>query len=115
MTVTPHVLPHEPCHLLRQRALRRHLLGLAVDDHLARAANTRRAGVVNAAMARDEPQIMVNSVDPGFCSTDQNQNQGYVSAERGATTAVLLATLAPERFLSGRHWFEEREMPWTYQ
>lgn len=66
-------------------------------------------------LARDEPAIMVNSVDPGFCATDQNQMQGCVSAERGATTAALLASLPAERFLSGKHWYEEREMPWTYQ
>ena len=66
-------------------------------------------------LARDEPSIMVNSVDPGFCATDQNQNQGYVSAERGATTAAMLGALPDERFLTGMHWFEEREMPWSYQ
>mmetsp|Transcript_80146 Transcript_80146/g.248739 ORF Transcript_80146/g.248739 Transcript_80146/m.248739 type:complete len:339 (+) Transcript_80146:1227-2243(+) len=66
-------------------------------------------------LAREEPRIMVNSVDPGFCATDQNQHQGYVSAERGARTAALLATLPAEQRTTGRHFFEEREMSWSYQ
>ena len=52
-------------------------------------------------LARDEPSIMVNAVDPGWCKTDQNLMQGPVSAERGATTPALLATLPDEQFLSG--------------
>jgi len=66
-------------------------------------------------LARDEPAIMVNSVDPGYCATDQNDHQGYESAERGARTSALLAMLPAENFVSGAHWFEEREMDWTYQ
>jgi carbonyl reductase 1 len=65
-------------------------------------------------LARDEPAIMVNSVDPGYCATDQNDHQGYVSAERGARTSALLATLPAENFVSGAHWLEEREIDWTY-
>jgi carbonyl reductase 1 len=65
-------------------------------------------------LARDEPGIMINSVDPGFCATDQNQNQGHVSAERGARTPFLLATLPTEQFLSGKHWYEEKEISWSY-
>ena len=53
---------------------------------------------------------MVNAVDPGYCATDQNQHQGYVSAERGATTPALLAT--QPQFLSGRLFFDEREIDW---
>ena len=66
-------------------------------------------------LARDEPQVMVNAVDPGFCATDQNQNQGYVSAERGAQTPALLAALPVDQFLSGKLFFEEREISWSYQ
>jgi len=66
-------------------------------------------------LARDEPSIMFNAVDPGFCATDQNQQQGVVSAERGANTAALLAMLPEEQFLSGKLFFEEREIDWTYR
>lgn len=66
-------------------------------------------------LARDEPTLMVNAVDPGFCKTDQNANQGYVSAARGATTPALLATLPADDFLTGKLWFEEREIDWSYQ
>ena len=51
----------------------------------------------------------------GYCATDQNDHQGYESAERGARTSALLAMLPAENFVSGAHWFEEREMDWTYQ
>ena len=43
-------------------------------------------------LARDEPGISINSIDPGFCATDQNANQGVRSPEAGALTAVALAT-----------------------
>ena len=65
-------------------------------------------------LARDEPKIMVNAVDPGWCKTDQNLMQGPVSAERGATTPALLATLPDEQFLSGGLYLEEQEIKWDY-
>jgi len=64
-------------------------------------------------LARDHPDIYVNSVDPGYCATDQNKNQGNRPAERGAVTPYLLATTSKP--LSGLHWFDEQEMPWSYQ
>lgn len=63
-------------------------------------------------MARDESNIMVNSVDPGYCATDQNNNQGYVPAERGATTPYLLATLPDDQFFTAVHWYEEQAIQW---
>ena len=65
-------------------------------------------------LAREEPAMLVSSADPGYCATDQNQNQGFVSAERGAQTPYLLATLPEDQLVSGRHWFEEKEMSWSY-
>ena len=64
-------------------------------------------------LARDEPAIMVNVVDPGYCATDQNQNSGHVSAERGATTPALLAALPPAQFASGGLYLEERLIAWA--
>jgi carbonyl reductase 1 len=63
-------------------------------------------------MARDHPNLLVNSVDPGYCATDQNDNQGTRPVERGAVTPYLLATT--ESQFSGKHWFDEKEMPWSY-
>jgi carbonyl reductase 1 len=64
-------------------------------------------------LSRQYPNILINSVDPGYCATDQNQNQGFVSAERGAKTPFLLATLPKEKLKqSGGHFFEEREIAW---
>jgi carbonyl reductase 1 len=61
-------------------------------------------------LARDYPEIMVNSVDPGYCATDQNSMQGFRPAARGAVTPLLLATT--EQTFSGRHWFDEKEIAW---
>lgn len=58
-------------------------------------------------LARDEAKIMVNSVDPGYCSTDQNNNQGNRPAERGAVTPLLLST-QDDKFLTGIHWMDEQ-------
>lgn len=61
-------------------------------------------------LARDYPEIMVNSVDPGYCATDQNNMQGFRPAERGAVTPLLLATT--EQTISGRHWFDGKQIAW---
>eukprot|EP00977_Amphora_coffeiformis_P002574 scaffold482_cov266-Amphora_coffeaeformis.AAC.37 len=61
-------------------------------------------------LARDYPEIMCNSVDPGYCATDQNNNQGVLPAARGAITPVLLATT--QKFVTGKHWFQEQEIAW---
>jgi NAD(P)-dependent dehydrogenase (short-subunit alcohol dehydrogenase family) len=63
-------------------------------------------------LARDFPKMRVNSVDPGYCATDQNQMQGNRPAERGAVTPYLLATT--NEIFSGMHWFDEKEMQWSY-
>ncbi|CAE8700416.1 unnamed protein product [Polarella glacialis] len=63
-------------------------------------------------LARDEPKLAVNSCDPGYCATDQNNHQGNRPAERGAVTAVLLALQEPADCVSGRHFFDEREVDW---
>jgi carbonyl reductase 1 len=48
------------------------------------------------AFARDEPTIMFNAVDPGYCATDQNMNQGTLPAATGAQTPTALACLELE-------------------
>mmetsp|Transcript_7239 Transcript_7239/g.10581 ORF Transcript_7239/g.10581 Transcript_7239/m.10581 type:complete len:111 (+) Transcript_7239:514-846(+) len=67
-------------------------------------------------LARDNPNVMINSVDPGYCRTDQNNNQGFVPVERGARTPFLLATIGAgddaQPFYSGIHWYEEKEIKW---
>ena len=61
-------------------------------------------------------RMMVNSVDPGYCATDQNNNQGVIPAELGAVTPYLLATLNDDgdsnNGFTGKHWYQEREIEW---
>ena len=70
-------------------------------------------------LARQYPAFMVNSVDPGYCKTDQNNNQGVVPAERGAMTPSLLATTTQlgdaSFFVSGEHFYEEQAISWMYR
>ena len=70
-------------------------------------------------LAREYPEMMVNSVDPGYCKTDQNNNQGTVDPLDGAYTPYLLALMdqgeEEEEVVSGLHFYEEAEMPWSYQ
>ena len=61
-------------------------------------------------MSRQNENLRVNSVDPGYCATDQNNNQGIRPAERGAVTPFLLAT-TNEKY-SGLHWFDEQVINW---
>merc|ERR1712217_773078 len=44
-------------------------------------------------LAREEPNIMVNCADPGYCATEMNAYQGYDSPEMGARAASALALL----------------------
>lgn len=63
-------------------------------------------------LARDEPYIMVNSVDPGYCKTDQNANQGILSVDFGAKTPVWLSQLPKENFVTGLHFYDQKEILW---
>lgn len=66
-------------------------------------------------LAREEPRLMVNSADPGFCATDQNQMQGYISAAEGAETPALLAHASfDEGHVSGLHFYQCQQIEWTY-
>ena len=47
-------------------------------------------------LAKEEPTIMVNSVDPGSCSTEYNNYQGAKSAAEGAIMASNLAFMQME-------------------
>ena len=66
-------------------------------------------------LARDEKGVMVNSVDPGYCATDQNRNQGTIGAEEGARTAAMLAMLPEEEFVTGEHFFQGEPISWWYR
>jgi carbonyl reductase 1 len=71
-------------------------------------------------LARENPEMMINSVDPGYCKTDQNNNQGVVDPVDGAYTPYLLALMdqgeeEEDEVVSGLHFYEEAEMPWSYQ
>mmetsp|Transcript_63245 Transcript_63245/g.124208 ORF Transcript_63245/g.124208 Transcript_63245/m.124208 type:complete len:297 (+) Transcript_63245:124-1014(+) len=68
--------------------------------------------------ARLEPTLMANTVDPGYCATDQNRHQGSVSAAQGARTPVWLARLGvegampPSSFVSGKYFRDGAEVEW---
>lgn len=68
-------------------------------------------------LARQYPNMMINSVDPGYCKTDQNDNMGTVDASDGAYTPLLLAMMERddgEEICSGLHYYLESEMSWDY-
>jgi carbonyl reductase 1 len=67
---------------------------------------------LNNILARDERQILVNCVDPGYCCTDQNANQGPTPAEEGARTPALLALLPDGSAVTGKYWYAGAEKAW---
>ena len=69
---------------------------------------------LNNIIARDEPKMKVNCVDPGYCTccTDRNANQGQRPAEEGARTAAFLALLPDEAAITGKYWMDEAEKNW---
>ncbi|XP_044485588.1 (+)-neomenthol dehydrogenase-like [Mangifera indica] len=44
-------------------------------------------------LARQYPRILINSVDPGYVSTDANNNTGPMTVEEGAKGPVMLALM----------------------
>ena len=72
----------------------------------------------------DPKRLVCHSVDPGYCATDQNQNQGTRPAWLGAMTPYKLATRmefgvnkknehgTDETILSGQHWFDDQIVEW---
>lgn len=63
-------------------------------------------------LAREYPHMMINSVDPGYCATDQNNHQGTLPAEMGAVTPVVFATVPEDRFISGGYFYQEQPITW---
>jgi len=62
-------------------------------------------------LAREEPTLLVNSADPGYCATDQNADQGYISAAQGAATPAMLAhAQLPQEEATSHHWYESRSV-----
>ena len=59
-------------------------------------------------LARKYPKIAINSVNPGYVSTDLNHNSGFFTVEEGAKGPVMLA-LMPEGGPSGL-FFDQMEV-----
>ncbi|KAJ1449137.1 hypothetical protein M885DRAFT_449459 [Pelagophyceae sp. CCMP2097] len=74
---------------------------------------TSKIGIIamTRVFARDEPLIAFNAVDPGYCKTDQNANNGSLPPTTGAKTPVALATCeAPQ---SGKFFsYNGNELDW---
>ena len=62
-------------------------------------------------LAADAPQIMVNSICPGWVRTDMGGAGASRSLEQGADTAVWLATM-PEGGPSGGFFRDREPIPW---
>lgn len=56
-------------------------------------------------------EISVNCLCPGWVLTDMGSKFAQISVEEGAKTAVWLATSA-EKSLTGKFFFEKKEIPW---
>jgi carbonyl reductase 1 len=83
------------------------------DSNINKINNINK--ISNSSNNNNNTLLAVYSVDPGYCATDQNNNQGMLPAARGAVTPVWLATLMPAAravTMSGRHFYQEEEIAW---
>lgn len=55
--------------------------------------------------------IKINSVSPGYCATDLNDHQGFLTPQEGAKIAVRFATL-PNDGPTGGFFEEQGNIPW---
>ncbi len=62
-------------------------------------------------LARLKPDLIINSVCPGWCSTDMSSHSGPRSAAKGAETPLMLS-LNPSLTLSGGFWTDLQEIVW---
>jgi NAD(P)-dependent dehydrogenase (short-subunit alcohol dehydrogenase family) len=79
-----------------------------------RAAYRLSKAALNAltrTLAADEPEIIVNSICPGWVRTDMGGLGAPRSVEQGADTAVWLATL-PDAGPSGGFFRDREPIPW---
>jgi NAD(P)-dependent dehydrogenase (short-subunit alcohol dehydrogenase family) len=79
-----------------------------------RAAYRLSKAALNAltrTLAADEPEVMVNSICPGWVRTDMGGLGAPRSVEQGADTAVWLATL-PDGGPSGGFFRDREPIPW---
>jgi len=63
-------------------------------------------------LARDEPTMMVNCADPGYCATEMNAFQGDDPPEKGARTAAMLALLPNSPHITGKIFWNEALHRW---
>ena len=55
--------------------------------------------------------ILVNTMNPGWVRTEMGGKNATRSVERGADTAIWLATL-PDNVPSGKFFLDRKEIPW---
>jgi len=65
------------------------------------AASTLGVIAMTKVLARNYKGIMINSVDPGWCATDQNNWQGMLPAGEGAIVPYRMAILPKEDYVTG--------------
>lgn len=64
--------------------------------------------ILTQVLSRQEAGIAVNACCPGWCATDMSSHGGNKTAEEGARTPALLATMA-DRSVTGKFYCEEAD------
>jgi NAD(P)-dependent dehydrogenase (short-subunit alcohol dehydrogenase family) len=95
------------------------MAGMASVPYPASKTTVNMVTVMYAKELRDTP-IKINAANPGYCATDLNGHNGFLTARQGAEVLVQLATL-PADGPSGQLWGDlwpasdtkaEGEIPW---
>ena len=78
---------------------------------VAYPASKSAVNMITVQFAKAFPEVRINSVEPGFTSTDLNGGNGFQTVEQGAEIIVRMARTGPDG-PTGGYFATDGDLPW---